>query len=189
MRVAQVTEGSMAPEPLRICLMGAECTGKTMLARALAQHFSGLWVPEYLRLFCDQQGRPPRADKQAMVMRAQFEQEAQVVAQARREGCSYVFCDTAPLQTAVYSDFYFADRSLYASAQVLHGGYALTLILSPDVAWVPDGPQRDGGQARAAVDTMVRHALYAMRYPAIAVSGVGESRLQAAILAVETLTC
>lgn len=189
MRPAQVTEASMTPEPLRICLLGAECTGKTTLARALAQHFSGFWVPEYLRLFCDQQGRPPRADEQPMVMRAQFEQEEQVVAQARQVGCSYVFCDTAPLLTAIYSDFYFADSSLYASAQILHGRYALTLVLTPDVAWVPERLQRDGRQARAVIGTMVRHVLQTMRYPAIVVSGTGESRLQAAVLAVETLSC
>lgn len=168
--------------------MGAECTGKTTLARALAQHFSGLWVPEYLRWFCDQQGRPPSVDEQALVMRAQFEQEAQVVAQARQVGCSYVFCDTAPLLTAIYSDFYFADSCLYASAHALHGLYALTLVLAPDVAWVPDGMQRDGGEARAKVHTMLQHQLQSMRYPCIKVSGMGENRLQAAILAVETLT-
>lgn len=178
----------LTPEPLLICLMGAECTGKTTLARALAQHFSGLWVPEYLRVFCDQQGRPPRADEQALVMRVQYEHEAQVVAQARQADCSYVFCDTAPLLTATYSDFYFADTSLYDAAHALHGRYALTLVLAPDVAWVPDGIQRDGGEARAKVHSSLQHQLRYMHYPCIAVSGMGESRLQAAILAVETLT-
>lgn len=179
----------MAHEPLLICLMGAECTGKTTLARALAQHFSGFWVPEYLRSFCDQQDRPPRADEQALVMRAQFEQEEQVVAQARQVGCSYIFCDTGPLLTAIYSDFYFAESCLYASAHALHGRYALTLLLAPDVAWVPDGMQRDGGAARAKVHTMLQRQLQSMHYPCIEVSGTGESRLQAGILAVETLTC
>lgn len=168
--------------------MGAECTGKTTLARALAQHFSGLWVPEYLRFFCDQQGRAPRSDEQALVMRMQFEQEEQVAAQAGRVGSSYVICDTSPLLTATYSDFYFADTSLYDSAHAVQGRYALTLVLAPDVAWVPDGMQRDGGQARAKVHAMLQHQLQSMHYPCIEVSGVGESRLQAAILAVETLT-
>ena len=179
----------MAHEPLLVCLIGAECTGKTTLARALAQHFSGFWVPEYLRSFCDQQGRPPRVDEQALVMRAQFEQEAQKVAQARQAGCGYVFCDTAPLLTAPYSDFYFADTSLYDAAHALHGRYALTLVLAPDVTWVPDGRQRDGSQTRVAVHTMVEHALQSRRYPYVGVSGAGESRLLAATLAVEALSC
>ena len=33
-----------------ICIIGAECTGKTTLARALAAHFACPWVPEHLRL-------------------------------------------------------------------------------------------------------------------------------------------
>src|ERR1035437_2749974 len=39
-----------------ICIIGAECTGKTTLARALAEHFDCPWVPEYLRDFCDAHG-------------------------------------------------------------------------------------------------------------------------------------
>jgi nicotinamide riboside kinase len=179
----------MAHEPLLVCLIGAECTGKTTLARALAQHFSGFSVPEYLRSFCDQQGRPPNADEQALVMRAQFEQEAQIVVQARQAGCGYVFCDTAPLLTAIYSDFYFADTSLYEAAHALYGRYALTLVLTPDVVWVPDGLQRDGNPARVAVQTMVQHVLQSRRYPYVEVSGAGDRRLQSAILAVETLSC
>ena len=51
-------------QPVRVCLMGAECTGKSTLAQALAAHFGGLWVPEYLRAFCDRQGRTPTIDTQ-----------------------------------------------------------------------------------------------------------------------------
>lgn len=171
--------------PQRVCLLGAECTGKTTLARALAQHFGGLWVPAYLRMFCDLQGRAPAAQEQSMVMRAQLEQEEQVMAQAVLAGNSYVFCDTAPLLTATYSDCYFADQSLYDAAHALHGSYALTLLLAPDMTWLP----HDGDQARATVHTLLRHQLQSMRYPCIEVTGLGESRLQAAVLAVETLTC
>ena len=100
--------------PQLVGLLGAECTGKTALARALALHFGGLWVPEYLRLFCRQHGRPPHVDEQALVMRRQFEQEEFTLVQARQLGCDYVFCDTTPLQTAIYSEFYFADTAMYA---------------------------------------------------------------------------
>lgn len=172
-----------------ICLMGAECTGKTTLAKALAAHFSGLWVPEHLREFCDLHGRTPRADEQAGIMRAQLEREEQAVARARETGRGYVFCDSAPLLTAIYSDFYFSDASLLACAHALHTRYALTLFLQPDMPWVPDGLQRDGGPVRAAIHARVLHELRAMRHPCIKVAGSGASRLRAAILAVETLEC
>jgi len=177
------------PKPQRICLIGAECSGKTTLAQALAAHFGGLWVPEHLRVFCEQQGRTPRADEQAAIMRAQFDQEEQVAAQAMQTGCAYVFCDSAPLLTAVYSDFYFSDPSLFDCAHALHARYALTLVLPPDLPWQPDGLQRDGAAVRDAVHARLQHALQIMHVPQIEVAGLGDARLQAAIEAVETLTC
>lgn len=176
------------PSPQRICLIGAECTGKSTLAQALAAHFGGLWVPEHLRVFCDRQGRTPRADEQAAIMRTQFEQEEQVADQALQTGCGYVFCDSAPLLTAIYSAHYFSDRSLFDCAHALHARYALTLVLCPDIPWQPDGLQREAEAVRAAVHSRVQHALQAMRVPQIEVAGLDDARLQAAILAVETLT-
>jgi nicotinamide riboside kinase len=175
------------PSPQRICLIGAECTGKSTLAQALAAHFGGLWVPEHLRRFCDLNGRTPRVDEQAAIMRAQFEQEEQVAAQALQTGAAYVFCDSAPLLTAIYSDYHFADSSLFDCAHTLHVRYALTLLLQPDLPWQPDGLQRDGEVVRAAVHARVQHALQVLRAPHIEIEGMGDARLQAAILAVETL--
>ncbi|HSN79710.1 MAG TPA: ATP-binding protein [Rhodoferax sp.] len=173
---------------MRMCLIGAECTGKSVLAQALAAHFGGLWVPEYLRVFCDRQGRTPTMDEQAGIMRAQFEREERVAAQARQANSAYVFCDSAPLLTAIYSDHYFSDRSLFDCAHALHARYTLTLLLSPDLPWQSDGLQRDGALVRAAVHTRIQHELQAMHVPHIDVEGVDDARLQAAILAVETLT-
>ncbi len=175
-------------DAVRICLIGAECTGKSTLAQALAAHFGGLWVPEHLRTFCELNGRTPRADEQAAIMRAQFEQEEQVAAQALHTACGYVFCDGAPLLTAVYSDYYFSDRSLFDCAQALHARYALTLFMQPDLPWQSDGMQRDGEGVRAAVHARVQHALWTLHVHHLAVAGQHDARLQSAILAVETLT-
>ncbi len=175
-------------EPLLIALIGAECTGKTTLARALAAHFSGLWVPEYLRIFCDLHQRTPRREEQAQVMRVQLEQQAQVLARARALGCDTIFCDTVPLLTAVYSDYYFADTSLHASAHAVHGFYALNVLLMPDLPWQSDGLQRQGQDAQSAVHAKLVHELHIKGYAQVAVSGLAQDRLQAAILAVQSLS-
>ncbi len=176
------------PSPQRICLIGAECTGKSTMAQALAAHFGGLWVPEQLRAFCDLHGRTPRVEEQAAIMCAQFEHEEQVAGLAMQSGRSYVFCDSSPLLTAIYSDFYFSDRSLFECAHALHARYALTLVLQPDLPWQSDGLQRHSEAVRAAVHARVQHVLHTMRLPHIEVEGLDGARLQAAILAVETLT-
>ena len=173
-------------EPMLICLLGAECSGKTTLARALAAHFSGRWVPESLRTFCEVHARTPKMHEQSEILESQLFRETEMLTQARREECNHVFCDTAPLLTAVYSEFFFSDKSLYERAHALHSRYSLTILLAPDLPWQPDGVQRDGPNVRDRVHKLIEREL--IQHPRVArISGQGASRLQAAISAVESL--
>jgi nicotinamide riboside kinase len=171
-------------EPQRICLIGAECTGKTTLAQALARQMGGLWVPEYLRSFTDAHGRTPRQDEQAHILREQLRLEDEALHLARRQGHTLVFCDTAPLLTAVYSDCVYDDASLYPLARSLHARYALTLFLQPDIPWQADGLQRDGPQARAAVHTAIARELTDGAWPVARIAGTPEQRVAVACDAV-----
>lgn len=173
--------------PKLICIMGAECTGKTTLARTLAKHFDCPWVPEHLREFCDSHARTPRRDEQCRILEAQREAELRARARATRQGQAFVFCDTAPLLTAIYSDYIFADSSLYARGRSLHANYALTLLLQNDIAWVPDGLQRDGAQVRAHVTELIVRELAALALPQATVAGHADTRIAAALAAIKTL--
>lgn len=172
--------------PILVCLLGAECTGKTTLAQALARDFSGLYVAESLRDFCVAQTRPPTAQEQAGLIEAQLAREDEALARAARGGQRLVFCDTAPLLTAVYSDYYFGDRSLYTRALALHRRYALTLLLAPDLPWVEDGWQRDGELARGRVHQLLQHALGTVA-PVRVIAGLGVTRTQCAAAAVQSV--
>jgi len=148
----------------RICLIGAECTGKTSLAQALAQRLGGVVVTETLRDFCLRHGRTPYAHEQAGLMARQCQQEAQAITQlqpSRQKMAepAFVFCDGAPLLTAVYSAHYFADRSLLEVALQHHAHYALTLWLQPDLPWQADGFMRDGPAAQTAVHALLEQVL------------------------------
>ena len=167
----------MNSEPHLICLIGAECTGKTTLAQALAARMGGLWVPEYLRRFTDLHGRTPERHEQVSILQEQVRMEDAALEAARRRPCALVFCDTAPLLTAVYSDCIFADASLFAQAHGLHARYALTLLLEPDIPWVADGMQRDGMAQRAAVHARIERALDEWHWPHVRIGGAPDARL------------
>ena len=173
-------------EPKIICLIGAECTGKTTLAQALAQRMGGVYVPEYLRRFTEQHGRTPERAEQLHILQEQVRQETAALATARRQRQALVFCDTAPLLTAIYSDAVFADASLYPQAHGLHARYATTLLLEPDIPWVADGLQRDGVQLRATVHARIERALADWAWPHVRIGGALEQRLVAAADAVST---
>ena len=51
--------------PIKIAIVGGECTGKTLLCETLANALPGLWVPEYLREFVDRHARVPALEDQA----------------------------------------------------------------------------------------------------------------------------
>jgi nicotinamide riboside kinase len=176
-------------EPLVITVLGAESTGKTTLAAALAERLQAetglrcIWVAEWLRGWCDQAGRTPRADEQAGIAR---EQHARIAAAARAH--QVVVSDTSALMTAVYSRLVFGDASLDAEAAALHRGQvALSLLTALDLPWVADGLQRDGPHVREPVDTALRQLLQAQRLPWVLVSGSGAARLENALDAVAPL--
>jgi nicotinamide riboside kinase len=169
-----------------VCVIGAECTGKTRLTQALARHFSGLFVPEYLRAFCSDRGRTPDREEQSLILQTQVQYEETSWAQARSQSMHHVFCDGAALLTAIYSQHYFADSSLLTRARALHQRYALTLLLEPDVPWVADGFVRDGEQVQAAVHSLLLAELLG-RYACVRIRGTGALRLQAAVQAVQAI--
>lgn len=168
-----------------IALLGAESTGKTTLARALAEAFSSegrraVVVPEYLREFCDTHGRTPRQDEQAHIA---AEQTRRIAHAAHTH--ELVIADTSALMIAVYSELVFADTGLYASAEAAHReGCSLTLLTALDLPWQADGLQRDGLHVREPVDALVRAALAHAGVAYSVVFGQGDARLQAAIASV-----
>lgn len=171
-------------EPQLICLIGAECTGKTTLAKSLAQSFSGRWVPERLRLFCDAMGRTPLQHEQIDLLEYQVRDEMAALHEAAHQQQRYVFCDTAPLLTAVYSEFVFGDTSLYPRARELHARYAITLVMEPDLPWIADGLQRDGAHVQQPIHAKILQELQNMGRPTYSVAGSGGSRSASALAAV-----
>ncbi|RZL45766.1 MAG: ATPase [Variovorax sp.] len=159
-----------------IAVLGAESTGKTVLAAAIAEKLAANGatvsrVDEYLREWCDREGRTPRPDEQAGIA---AEQTRRIDDAAAR---GFVVADTTAVMTAVYSDLLFDDTALYAAALAAQGRYAVTLLTALDIPWVADGLQRDGPHVREPVDAKVRAALARAGVPYTVVHGSGDERL------------
>ena len=168
-----------------VALLGAESTGKTTLAGEIAGALVARGravevVPEVLREFCDAHARTPRRDEQAAIAAAQT---ARIDAAAKR--ADVVVADTAALMIAVYSDFVFSDTSLYESALAAQRRVDLTLVTALDLPWQADGHQRDGAHVREPVDVLLRAALASAAIASTRVGGVGPSRLDAALQAID----
>lgn len=164
---------------LVVGILGAESTGKSDLAQALAERARGLGVsaavvPEYLREFCVQAGRTPVAAEQAHIA---AEQTRRIEAASRTH--ALVLADTTALMTAVYSEYIFGDAGLYEAALQDHRLCHHTLLTGLDMPWQPDGLQRDGPHVRAPVDALLRQHLYTASVAFSVIYGVGQARVDA----------
>ena len=163
-----------------VAIVGAESSGKTTLAEALHARLAAAGrraarVDEALREFCARQGRTPRPEEQAAIA----EEQTHRIAEAARAH-EIVVADTTALMTAVYSEWVFGDRSLYARAETAHRRCDLTLLMALDLPSQADGLQRDSAHVRAPVDALLRTALARMGQGYSVVAGQHSARTDAA---------
>lgn len=145
--------------PRRIAILGAESSGKSTLSEALARRYGTVWVPEYLREFVDTQGRVPNEQDQYGIALTQRAREDAAAARAHR----FVFCDTTPLMTALYSRVYWGRVDAQLARLDARHDYALTFVTAPDGPWEPDGLQRESEEVRQMVHRLLVETLAARR--------------------------
>lgn len=117
---------------IRICFHGAESTGKSVLARGLAEELGLPWVPEYGREYAETHGTEFTLDDLLAI--AEGQDAAMRSAAASRP--PLLLLDTDPLMTAAWAVMLFGE-----APDVLFGyeKAELYLLFSPDVPWVDDG--------------------------------------------------
>lgn len=164
---------------MRVGLLGGECTGKTTLAEALAAAIGGRVVSEVLREFVGREDRAPRADEQAAILDEQRAREDLASGEGR-----IVICDPATLMTAVYSDIYFADRSLDALAIAQAHDYDVLLWCRPDIPWIAEDVQHDGPDMRQRADVRIGDLVAAHGLAPVHIRGSVDARTALALAAI-----
>ena len=172
----------------RVCVVGAESTGKTTLAQDLARHFGTVWVPEYGREYSERKlaaegGYQFRTEEFAHIAARQCELEEE----AARRANKILICDTDAFATSVWHRRYMGARSPEVEAIVARHQrpdlYLLTDIATP---FVQDGT-RDGEHVRAWMHEVFVAELCAQRRPYRPVSGTRGERWGQAVGYIEEL--
>jgi len=157
----------MKEKTARVAILGGEASGKSTLAAALAAHYRTIWVPEYLREFVETHQRTPLAHEQFDIARTQVERESALLPQAKR----FLFCDTTPRMTAMYSRHYFGAIDAELEALMQAHAYDFTIVTAPTNPWSGDGLQRDGDAVRQAVHRLVVDHLQSAGIPFLLADG------------------
>ena len=170
----------LAPEVLasfvpRIVLLGGESTGKTTLARALAERLGTAWVPEYGRELWGRQGGVLTPDDLRAIGREQVRREDATAPLAQ----GVLLCDTSPLTTWGYSDWMFGqpDPVLEALARRRYDG---VVLCAPDFPFVQDGTRQPSGFRDRQHAWYLQH-VRELDAPVLQVEGVLAHRVSAVI--------
>jgi NadR type nicotinamide-nucleotide adenylyltransferase len=174
----------VASDVKRVCLLGAESTGKTTLAAALAGRFGTVWNPEYGRPYT-QIGRPHDAPWTSWefthIARTQCWYEDFLAGLARR----VLFTDTDAFTTAVFHEVYLGTPPTEFD-ELVRRPYDLFLVCGLDAAWRHDGIREFEAQRHWMHERYLDRARESGS-PWLLVEGPLERRLDAAAEVVERL--
>jgi HTH-type transcriptional regulator, transcriptional repressor of NAD biosynthesis genes len=157
----------------KVALVGSESTGKTTLARHLANVYGTLWTHEFGRELWDAQGLTGSfADHLRMATRQHQREEA-----ARRHARALLFCDTTPWTTLQWSlrTYGTADARLHALVDRTIGDY-LWILCDNDFGWIDDGTRELPGDLGERFQEQQRLDLERRGIPYRLVSGSVEER-------------
>src|SRR4029453_10302971 len=159
----------------RVCIVGAESTGSTTLARSLAAACETLWVPEYGRTYTVEKFRIGTGDRwlPSDFLRIALEQNALEDRMAREAPVGIMFCDTDSLPTALRDEVYlgFTSDAVWRAADAPGAPYVLYLLTDPaGIPWEDDG-LRLGDETRAGMTQRFEEVLSARGLPWMKVTG------------------
>ena len=163
----------------RISVLGAESTGTTTLARALAARYHTCWVPEYGREYCETLAdlftHRWCTDEFVAIAREQSQREDQAAASAAR----VLFCDTDAFATGIWHERYVGRRSPEVEALANGRRYAHTFLTDIDIPFVQDG-LRDGEAIRRSMHDVFLTRLREAGRRFTVIRGNRDERLQVA---------
>ena len=162
---------------IKIVLYGPESTGKSSLAKALAEHYNTVYVEEFSRQYAAHKAQNNEVLTQADVLPiaiGQMELENASILRANR----VLICDTDLLETLVYSQFYYDGYSPeILKKKAIENHYDLYFLTYIDLAWEADGI-RDQPHNRDALFDQFLKALKEANKPYVIIKGSYEERLE-----------
>jgi NadR type nicotinamide-nucleotide adenylyltransferase len=123
----------------KVGIIGPESTGKSTLARELAEQFKGTYVPEYAREYVERKGRKELTyDEVCEIAREQIKSISKA---------GFYFFDTELIVTKVWFEYAFGKVPEWLTEAIKTYPMDLYLLTYPDIPWVPDPARYNGSQA------------------------------------------
>ncbi len=160
----------------KVVLTGPESTGKTTMAKLLADYYKTIWVEEFGReYFVSKNGRLTLVDF-IEIAQGQIKLEDNALKKAEK----IMFCDTDLIVTQAWSEIYFKECPPQVYELNMSRKYDLYLLMDIDIPWEDDGT-REFPHLRQWHFNRIKEELDKKALPYEVISGTYEQRLQKSI--------
>jgi NadR type nicotinamide-nucleotide adenylyltransferase len=118
----------------KIGIIGPEATGKSTLAFELAQHFKTLYVPEYARIFLENNNNSYTKNDLLKIAQGQLQLENDAILKAN----DILICDTTLHVIKIWSEVKYNACDLAILNNLTTNHYDLILLTQIDLPWQED---------------------------------------------------
>ena len=160
----------------RIAITGPESTGKSSLAKELADHFQCGWVPEFAREYLSKAGKTYNYADILSIAKGQKKLEEKLA----RDASGFLFCDTELTVTKIWCEFKYEKVHPWIIENLDKQNYSLYLLMNIDLPWQPD-PLREHPEKRKELFDLYVTELQSRNRPFGIISGSGRQRFNHAI--------
>jgi NadR type nicotinamide-nucleotide adenylyltransferase len=164
----------------RIAITGPECTGKSTLAKDLAEHFKTVYVPEVARFYIDALDRPYTHNDLLEIAKLQCAEEDKLIQKANK----FLICDTDLLVIKIWSVFKYGSCDRWILDELIKRKNELYLLCNINLKWQQDS-QREHPDARQELFDIYHHELLSMKASYEIITGSEEERTIKAITVLE----
>lgn len=164
----------------RIAITGPESTGKSDLAKALAEHYRTVWVPEYAREYLNNLNREYNYEDILLIAKGQVKGEEEILEMANR----FLFADTEMIVLKIWCEVKFGKCHPWILNRLANQNYDLYLFTDIDLPWQPD-PLREHPDKRRELFKLYLDELKKQNLPFEIINGIGKKRLENAMDIIE----
>lgn len=167
------------PAVRKVCVIGPECTGKTVLSKALADKLNTAWVEEYARAYLQRLNQPYAQDDLVKIAHGQLRMEDEWATDAKK----ILVCDTNLIVIKVWSEFKYGTCDKIILDLIEQRKYDLYLLTYIDVPWISD-PLREHPDRREELYNIYLKEMKSQPVPFVEIRGNEQQRLDQAMEAI-----
>ncbi|MEJ0034021.1 MAG: ATP-binding protein [Bacteroidota bacterium] len=164
----------------KICVLGPECTGKTVLSETLAKQLNTVWVEEYARAYLNRLALPYEEADLIKIAHGQVRMEDEWLIDANK----LLVCDTNLYVIKVWSEFKYGHCDKIILDIISQRKYDLYILTYIDIPWIAD-PLREHPDRREELYNIYLNEMKNQPVPFVEVKGNEQQRLDTSLAAID----